>query len=430
MMMKRWGALLLVIVMTLALTACGNSNDTVVAEVGSVKITKGEALKVYDFLLKQIVVMYAQQGTTVSATDKTVIENAKTTTLSLMTDDLSNEQHLESLGIPLTEAEIAEIDTNAKDQYTEMIQTFMAQNGATEKQANDEATAQGLTIEAVKMFLRQDKVNEKLHESISADIVISDEDAQAEYEAKVTSQTETYANNPGQYGTDILNGTPVYVIPEGYRYVKNLVIGLPDDIQQQVDQKQQEAYAILYNQYMLNSQSSSQADMTDEQKKELEDQMATAQAEYDRLTAETKDLVAKGQEQALPQAEEILAKCKAPGADFDALMAEYSIDNPADDLIATHGYPVCAASTGYVPTFTEGCMALQNIGDISDLVASDYGFHILLYTGDIEPGNVPFEEVKEAIKNVMITTKSDELLATKKQEWKDSITITMYPEKL
>ncbi len=429
-MTKRWSALLLVIATTLALTACGNSDATIVAEVGNAKITKGEALKAYDFVLKQIVAMYAQQGTTISATDKTVMENAKSTTLSLMTEGLVYEQQLESLGIGLTEAEIAEIDANAKVSYDDMVAMYVSSYGTTEKQATDEANAQGMTVEAIRMFSRRNKVDEKLREKLSADITISDEDAKAEFDTKVAAQAETYATNPGQYGTDVLNGTPIYVRPEGYRYVKNLLVGLPDDIQQQIDAKNQEAYSALYNQYTLNSQLTSQTDLSDAQKKEIEDQVSAAQADYDRISAEAQELIVKGQEQVRPKAEEILLKCKEPGADFDALMAEYSVDRPADADIVANGYPVCEGSTGYVPTFTEGCMALANIGDISDLVISDYGFHILLYTGNIEPGTVPFDDVKESIKNVLITAKVDELLETSKQEWKDSVKITMYPEKL
>ncbi len=429
-MMKRWGALALMLVMILGLTACGQPDPakdaaTVVAEVGDTKITKGEAQTVYDFVVKQIASMYGMDPT-----DAQLVSSAKQTTLGLMAEGVALEKQLATLGMPLTDADLTEIQATAKTEYEGMISTFVANYGGTEDEAKAEAVAQGYTEDAILFFARRDFVDSRLREVAIADVTVTDEEIQAKYDELVATQTETYTTTPGQYCTDVLNGNTIYVRPAGYRHVKNLVVGLPEDIQTQISDKRSEEYSVMYQQYTLNAQLSQLAETDTAGKKTLEDQIAAADADYARLEEEVQALVAQGVEQIKPNAEEILAKCKAPGADFDALLKEYSADTVQDEEILAHGYPVSADTTSYVASFTEGAMALQNIGDISGLVQSDYGFHILLYYEDVEPGTVPLDDVRAAISESLLVTKQDEAFTAKETEWIEAAKIKTYPDKL
>lgn len=431
--MKKWGALLLAAAMLLAMTACSEESQAgrVVAVVNGENITRGEAQPVLDFISKQTVYYYAQYyGYTVDPTDRAFVSEMKTSTLNIMAERLAYEQALEALGAGLTEEDHAAIEEQAVQEYEDMIASYVSSNGVTEDEARLNVDAQGYSLDAFRFELRSDKVDEKLRDAVSGNLSVTEAEIQAQYDTNVSSAQTAYETTPGQYGSDVVNGNTIYVVPEGYRYIKNLVIGLPDEIQEQLTVKSNEMYNILYEEYLLESEMSSATDADEDTVAANEARLEELGAQYDALEAEYDALVEEGREQVRAHAEEVLALCRAEGADFDALMAEYGSDSPSDGIIKTQGYPVGAASTTYVTEFTEGAMALENVGDISDLIASDYGFHILLYNGDIEPGIVPLEDVSAEIEASLLTTKQDNALSAKKTEIVNQATITTYISRL
>ena len=85
------------------------------------------------------------------------------------------------------------------------------------------------------------------------------------------------------------------------------------------------------------------------------------------------------------QAEDILAQIQAaddPIAKFDELMNEFSEDGRGEDgaLAAPDGYTTTLGKM--VPAFEQGALALEP-GEISGLVESSYGYHIIL-RGEVE----------------------------------------------
>lgn len=81
---------------------------------------------------------------------------------------------------------------------------------------------------------------------------------------------------------------------------------------------------------------------------------------------------------ALKKAQEILKEIRS-GGDFDALMAQYSEDGrnmETGALLAPEGYPLLAK--GEMPAeFETAALALKE-GEVSDVVQTDYGYHIIL----------------------------------------------------
>lgn len=91
-------------------------------------------------------------------------------------------------------------------------------------------------------------------------------------------------------------------------------------------------------------------------------------------------------------AEDILAQLK-DGADFAKLAQEYSIDGSA-----ANGGDVGYFPAGkMVPEFSEAAFALEE-GEISDIVQSEYGYHIIKKTGYEPAKETNFDDVKDAIK--------------------------------
>lgn len=106
--------------------------------------------------------------------------------------------------------------------------------------------------------------------------------------------------------------------------------------------------------------------------KPITDESGNATGEYESLG---QDVVAEKK----AQAQELLAQLQAAGdkeALFDQLMQEYSEDTASDgSLNGADGYT--AAPGQMVAPFEEASLAL-NVGEISGIVESPYGYHIIL----------------------------------------------------
>lgn len=93
-------------------------------------------------------------------------------------------------------------------------------------------------------------------------------------------------------------------------------------------------------------------------------------------------------------AEEILAEVRANPSRFEALAAERS----ADQGSATEGGDVGFFGEGkMVKPFEDAAFNLKSEGDVSDLVVTQFGFHIIKLTGIRPAGIRTFEEVKDGL---------------------------------
>ena len=102
-----------------------------------------------------------------------------------------------------------------------------------------------------------------------------------------------------------------------------------------------------------------------------------------------------------------IAAAIAGGADFEESMKAYNEDSSTEEQML-RGYPVAENSTTYGDEFTAGAMALEHVGDVSDVIVTDYGYFILRYAKDLESGEADFEARKE--------TETEETLINKKND--------------
>jgi PPIC-type PPIASE domain. len=77
-----------------------------------------------------------------------------------------------------------------------------------------------------------------------------------------------------------------------------------------------------------------------------------------------------------------------------------------------------------VPVFEQAALALKE-GQVSDVVKSDFGFHIIKLTGKRPAGTRPFEEVKDQIKSALMPTKQQEVFQKIKDELKKTAKINV-----
>lgn len=119
------------------------------------------------------------------------------------------------------------------------------------------------------------------------------------------------------------------------------------------------------------------------------------------------------------EALEISAKLKA-GGNFEELAKKSSVDSSS----AKGGDLGWFGKGSMVPAFEKAALALKE-GQISPVVKSDFGFHIIKLTGKREAGVRPFEEVKEQIKGAIMPTKQQEVFQKIKEELKKTAKINV-----
>jgi peptidyl-prolyl cis-trans isomerase C len=119
------------------------------------------------------------------------------------------------------------------------------------------------------------------------------------------------------------------------------------------------------------------------------------------------------------EAKDILAQLKA-GGNFEELAKKNSVDSSS----AKGGDLGWFGKGSMVPAFEKAALALKE-GQISDVVKSDFGFHIIKMAGKRPAGIRPLEEVKEQIKGAIMPTKQQEVFQKIKEDLKKTAKITI-----
>jgi len=116
------------------------------------------------------------------------------------------------------------------------------------------------------------------------------------------------------------------------------------------------------------------------------------------------------------KAEETLALLKSGGGDFAALATELSKDTGS---AASGGDLGWGSSDTYVPEFKEAVDQLDK-DELSELVQTQFGWHIIKVTDTREEGTVDFDKVKDDIKNMIynqeMSTKYQDLITVLRED--------------
>lgn len=119
------------------------------------------------------------------------------------------------------------------------------------------------------------------------------------------------------------------------------------------------------------------------------------------------------------EAKDILAKIKA-GGNFEELAKKNSSDSSA----AKGGDLGWFGKGAMVPPFEKAVSALKE-GQVSEVVKTDFGFHIIKLTGKRDAGIRPLEEVKDQIKGAIMPQKQQEVFQKIKEELKKNAKISV-----
>lgn len=414
--MQKRAVLALMLALTLILSGCALIEkdaavdaETEIIRLGDQVMKKGEVKEQINQVLNFYQMVYG-----VDTSSEEMLTEVRTNVVEQLKSNMATKAKAAELKLDqLTEEEETKLKTDAEADYQSQVDSKVASytdEGLTdeEKQARaiEELTAAGTTVDSLIKTARETLINDKIRAYTIKDVKITDEDVQKKYDELVEADKTSYEESPSDYCSAKNNGDDLYFAPEGVRLVKQILI--------QYDQETRDAITaangkVSAAQAIIESEDDTH---TQEEKDQAQKDLEAAQAEVDSLTDQ-------GYASIDAEADEVLEKLAA-GEDWDALSAEHN-DDPgmmAGRETAETGYAVCTGMTSFDSAFTEAAMALEKIGDTTGKIrGSSNGYYIIRYVGDVTPGEVGLEAVKEDIAADLQSEAEDAAYDQKISEW-------------
>lgn len=347
----------------------GSSNNAA-AKVGNTEISRGEFEQAYQNERNR---MQAQLGDYFSTLlgDPQYVQSFRKSILDRMINDILLEQHAQALGLRISDAQI-------RAMILEMPQ--FQNNGQFDQEIYAAALRRaGFSPESFAEYLRRDEVRNQLVAALQTSEFSLPSEVEAQ--SKLISQTR-----------DIRT---VSLDLKTFADKANLSDEEIQDYYQQNPQQftRPEQLKVAYLE-LSAEELKKQVEVSDEQVKtyyqEHLDQYSTKEQR------KVSHILVVGDEQAKAQA--LLDELNA-GADF-AELAKAKSEDPGS---AEQGGSLEWIEKGVMdPTFEEAAFALQNAGDVTGLVKSNFGYHIIKLDELKAPQAQPFEKVAAEIKQELV----------------------------
>lgn len=380
---------------------------------------------------------YSMFGYAYDMTDPANIAEAQEAAVKALKEDLTLTAKAAELGFDqLTDEELEAVKAKAQESYDNMVNT--AKQYVEGKDEMDEAA---LTEAAVKMAedagytmenrtesATKDAVSAKLKEYAVKDVAVTDEEIQAEYDSKVESNKETYAENAASWAAAANNGyTTLYYTPAGVRRVKQILVKFTEEDQTAI----KDANTKLSDANTARSAAQDKVDavqktldtegITDEEKTQAEADLAAAKQELDeadKALLAANQAVTDATDKAFANIDEkadtVVAQL-AEGGDWQKLTDEYNEDTGMKDN--EKGYAVAAGMSGFDAAFVDAAMALEKIGDVSPKTKGQYGYYIIRYESDEAEGPIALDTLKETISSSLLNTKQNDTYEATLAQW-------------
>ena len=360
MNMKKLLALVLALMLTVTSfgAAVAQDEDAVLATAydGEVNVMMSEVKEEFDEMLSAYIAYYAQYGYEVDEYDTDFQNSVAQETVQMELSQRVAERHAELTGYELTEELDDSYKAEALAALAEMVEyykQYLLSYGVAEDEVDvvvmEELEAAGYTYDALYESAKLKGVLDHLYTLGIEGVEVTEEEVKQAYDAKVEEQKATYDADVDSFINAYISEEDILYTPENVRLMHCIFVALDDAEEAASDEEAAPA----------EETSEDPADLT-----------------------------------GLAKANAVLAKIQA-GEDFTAVMEAYNEDASTADQMQL-GYPVAENSALYGEEFKTGAMALENVGDVSDVIVTDYGYFILKYAKDLEAGAVDFESRKEA----------------------------------
>lgn len=381
---KRWGLIICIISLVVSAVGCDmvkvdpeKDRKRVVAKVDDTEILKGDFLDIYN----QYKGMYG-------ITDETEKDPEYEETVKQLKDMILDQLVTEKLIYNKAVEAGFEVDDQTIEETREQIMAELEESFKQEEEISEE-DAKELVRERLdeyiemsdmtedefwKMIAEQEQV-EKFIEKQLEDVEVTDEEIQKFYDEQLQEQ---------KADPDVALSAQIKLhIPEGHRRVKHILIELPEEDREEHNKL-----------------------LSDEKEKEADEFL--------------KEKLSKIE----PEAKEILERAKS-GEDFEKLIGEYNADTGMD---IEDGYTI-SQETNFVEPFKKAAFDLKNEGDISELVPSEFGYHIIkLY--DLPGKDYTLEEKRDLIESFVEYEQKNQKWTSILEKWEEQAEIKKYEKRL
>jgi peptidyl-prolyl cis-trans isomerase D len=251
-----------------------------------------------------------------------------------------------------------------------------------------------LTVPAFEDLIRSSMIEEKFHKLLTDGVSVSPNEIQQEFRFENEKIKLNYAAANPDTLSDKIN-PDADEINKYYEQNKSKF---------QIPEKRVVRYGLLdQNQLKANTP------VTDDELKAIYQQNIQQYEVPDRVHVEHILLTTVGKTDAevaevKKKAEDILAQARKKGANFEELAKKYSEDPGSKTKGGDLGWLVHGQT---VPEFDKAAFNTPK-GDISDLVRTQYGFHIIKVLDKESAHTKPFDEVKDEIRTPYLLQKVDQ----------------------
>ena len=425
---------MLVFMILLCLPTAGNAladDDPVAVRVGEVSYPLSLAQFAYQSGIDAAVGLSLE---TLTDEDRQMILDS---TMERLTQNALLENRMREKGkADFTDAEQEIMRSMAQSRYEQLWQGLYqklreSSEDVTEKQVSEWMNKQGYTVDAIFREYRIQELQFRAFEMYCKDVTITTKDVAAYYEnTYVAPDRERYEHDVPLYEKEILlKNNEAFFVPEGYRYIKHILLAYPDDL---MDALRPYAERLKAAQEKLQEAYQSLADAAT-QVAEMNDLLPWREA-YDEAKAEetgAEQAYLDKREEALdmlkPVTEEIIRRYQA-GEPFENLMKEFSTDKNFQSP-EEPGFPFHPESTNWPEAFRAAAAELEKPGDLSQPVATDTGIHIIQYAGDMATGaHALTDEEQKALEEAALYAARLDRLHTLMETWKQDYEIETHPE--
>lgn len=284
-----------------------------------------------------------------------------------------------------------------------------------------------ITVESLIEDKLKENALDAFKEEQLVEVKVLEADILSAYDELVKEQKESFIGDDDKdYAAFVKawnNGDDMAIILDSYSLVQHILIKYDTELGTKITAAAKE---VTTAQTALDKLKEELEDLTDETKKtEKQAEIDEAQKTLDEKTAAYKATRTEAEADAKAEAEEVLTSVQgADEAKFIEVMIDKTEDSMNTEELAKKGYLV-GNEDGMVTEFHDAAIALANDGDMTGLVATDYGFHIIRKIKSLTEGQLKYSEMKEDLHEGLLeeakSTKWDEV----QKSWKEGSTITI-----
>ena len=407
----------------------------VVANYDGGEVTQADVMASFSNMYSNYSQMYSMFGYSMPADVITTVESS---VAEQAVQDIAIAAQMEARGLKLDDEKLAELQAEADEHFKDYYDSFYSNvteknDDVHDKQTEYNMAVNGFTKDALYAIEVAEANRELVEQAVRDEITeVSEEDLKAAYEAKLKEDEDKYSASNSSFESDMTSeDTVVSWMPEGYRTVKHILV-IPEETVLNAYKDARTAYeSAQTNLDTLNAELEELSHDHDEDEaaeeaprtaEEIQADIDAAKADLETKKADmdkaAEDCLANVKE----KTDEIYAKLEA-GDDFASLIEAYGEDpGMKNEPTKTRGYYVSSASANWDKNFTEGAMALEKVGDVTQTpVVGNSGAHIIRYESDVTPGAVSLDEIHDALYDQTLEKAKDDHYTSELNSWVEAL---------